>query len=164
MNVIPRGERNPWLIGWIGSIAVVLCANATLVVLAIATQPGLVNPDYYERGRRTERTIVSRAAAAPDWTLNLDIPADLRARLPATIRFVAVDRRGQPVTPEAVTFFAYRPADATRDFSLPMQAEGRGRYAARVTFPLPGVWDTLVAARQNGAEHTFSQRVVVAQP
>lgn len=157
-------RRNPWLIGWLGAIAVVLVANATLITLAIVTNPGLVTPDYYERGRATERAFVSRASHAPDWTVNLDTPAEVYAGRPVTIRFVLVDRRGQPVTPAAVTYCAYRPADAARDFAVPMIAEGRGRYAVTVSFPLPGVWDTLVAVRQDGAEQSYAQRITVARP
>ena len=156
--------RSPWVIGWIALIVVVLIANGTMIFLAIATNPGLVTEDYYERGRDMERTIVSRVETGPGWTMHIDTPADVRAAEATTVRYFVVDRAGQPVTPDEVTYFAYRPSDAAQDFSLPMLEEGKGRYAAKVTFPLGGVWDTLVAVRADGDEYVVGQRVSVAIP
>lgn len=158
--------RSPWVLGWIGLVAVVLLVNATMVTLAFVTNPGLVVDDYYERGRAVEQSIRSRAAAAPGWMLSTDIPTDLAAAQAATIRFFVVDQAGQPVTPDAVTFFAYRPADADQDFSVPMVEEGPGRYRAEVSFPLPGLWDTLVAVSAGDAEYHVDRRLSIlrAQP
>ncbi|MGD8207986.1 MAG: FixH family protein [Thiohalocapsa sp.] len=155
--------RSPWVIGWIALVAIVLGVNATMVVLAVATNPGLVREDYYERGRDVERTIVSRLESDAGWTMSIDTPADTRATEPTTIRFVVVDRAGQPVSPASVVYFAYRPSDAGMDFSVPMVEEAPGRFAARVAFPVGGVWDTLVQARDGGAAYAVSQRVSIAR-
>jgi nitrogen fixation protein FixH len=156
--------RNPWVIAWIGLIVVVLGVNITMVVLAIATNPGLIRDDYYESGRDVERTIQTRLAEGPQWTIRVDIPADIRAEAAAKVRFAAVDAVGQPVAAEEVTYFAYRPSDAARDFSLPMAQIGPGLFEAEVTFPLGGVWDTVVAVQQGDEEHAFGQRISVGQP
>jgi hypothetical protein len=63
-----------------------------------------------------------------------------------------------------VTYFAYRPSDAERDFSVPMIEEARGRYTAEVMFPLAGVWDTVAVVREGEEEYSVSQRVSVARP
>lgn len=157
--------RNPWIIGWIALIVIVLAVNATMVVLAIATNPGLVNDDYYESGREVERTIVSRVAETPGWTMSIDTPADVRAEVPTTVRFFVVDRAGQPVDADEVTYFAYRPSDASRDFSRPMVEEAPGRYAVELSFPIAGLWDTLVEAKAADSQHVLlDQRITVAQP
>ncbi|AGA90137.1 putative integral membrane protein linked to a cation pump [Thioflavicoccus mobilis 8321] len=156
--------RSPWLVGALGLIAVVLAVNATMVYLAVKTNPGLVKHDYYERGRAYERNLASRLAADPGWAMQLDVPEGVQAGVPTTVRFVVVDRVGQPVTPEQVVFYAYRPADADRDFSVPMFEEGLGRYAAQVEFPLIGVWDTLAAASLGADEHLVGGRVRVERP
>jgi nitrogen fixation protein FixH len=156
--------KNPWVIGWIAGVVVVLGVNITMVTLAIATNPGLIRDDYYERGRDVERTIQTRLAEGPQWTIQIDTPADIRAEAEARVRFAAVDRVGQPVEPDAVTYFAYRPSDAGRDFSLPMAAVGPGLYEAAVSFPLGGIWDTVVAVRQGEDEHIFAERISVGQP
>lgn len=156
--------RSPWVIGWIGLVLTVLAVNATMVVLAINTNPGLVRADYYEGGRDVERTIVTRLEHGPGWTMNIDTPADLQAKSPTTIRFFVVDQAGQPVTVEAVNYYAYRPANADRDIAMPMEQEAPGRYAVRLAFPLTGIWDTLVSVRDGDQEYSVAQRVSVARP
>jgi nitrogen fixation protein FixH len=156
--------RSPWVIGWVGLVVVVLGVNLTMVVLAVATNPGLVNDNYYERGQHYERTMMSRLARDPGWTLTADFPDDIRLNEPTTLRVFLVDKAGQPVSPEGVTFHAYRPSDKSMDFSAPMLEEGKGRYAARLSFPLYGVWDTLVAVRQGEDEYMTGARVSVARP
>lgn len=158
------GWNNRWVIGWIALIVVVLGVNITMVVLAIATNPGLVRADYYEGGRAVERSIQSRLAEGPEWTVRIDTPDDIRAEAPAKVGFAAVDKVGQPVHPDAVTYYVYRPSDAQRDFSLPMAAAGPGLFEVDVTFPLPGIWDTLVSVRHGDSEETFPQRISVARP
>jgi nitrogen fixation protein FixH len=159
-----RNWKNPWVLGWIGLVVVVLGVNITMVVLAIATNPGLIRDDYYERGRDVERTIMTRLAEGPQWTMRIDVPAGARAEQPTKVRFAVVDAVGQPVSPDRVTYFAYRPSDAHRDFSVPMERHAPGIYEAEVEFPLGGVWDTVVAIEQGGDEHSLGQRISVALP
>lgn len=154
--------RSPWFIAWVALVLVVLAVNATMILLAFVTNPGLVIDDYYERGRNVERTLASRLAEAPGWTMSLDTPADIAVGEATTVRFYVVDRVGQPVRPDAVTYYAYRPSDRSADFSLPMVEEAPGRYAVEVTFAMPGLWDTLVAAEAAGQEVVFDQRIGVA--
>ncbi|MGB5832785.1 MAG: FixH family protein [Thiohalocapsa sp.] len=156
--------RSPWVIGWMVLLLVVLAVNAVMIFLAFATNPGLVRDDYYESGRNVERTIITRQERGPGWTMNIDTPSDVRALEATIVRFVVVDKAGQPVAPDSVAYYAYRPSDAGLDFSLPMVEEAPGRYAARVQFPVGGVWDTLVEARNTNGEYAMSQRVSVAQP
>lgn len=156
--------RNPWVLGWIGLVLSVLTVNLTMVFVAIATNPGLVNDDYYDRGQNYEKTLVSRLAKDPGWTMRTDIPDDLKAGQSATILITLVDKAGQPVTPDQVTFFAYRPSDKSQDFSVPMVEVGSGQYSARLTFPLVGVWDSLIAIRQGEDEFTTGERLSVARP
>lgn len=154
--------RSPWFIAWISLVAVVLAVNATMITLAFVTNPGLVIDDYYERGRHVERTLATRRAEAPGWTMSLDTPADVSVGEETTVRFYVVDQAGQPVRPDAVTYYAYRPSDRSADFSLPMVEEAPGRYAVAVSFAMSGLWDTLVAAETGEHEVVFDQRIGVA--
>jgi nitrogen fixation protein FixH len=156
--------RSPWVVGWLALIVVVLAVNAVMIFLAFATNPGLVRDDYYEGGRDVERTIASRLEQGPGWTMQIDTPADVQEEKTTVVRFVVVDKVGQPASPDAVTYYAYRPSDVALDFSLPMVEEAPGRYAVEVRFPLAGIWDTLVAARHGDSEYSLSQRVSVARP
>ena len=156
--------RSPWVIGWVGLVVVVLGVNLTMVFLAVTTNPGLVNEDYYARGQDYEKTMMARRARDPGWTLTADFPPDIRLREPTMLRVFLVDKAGQPVSPGTLTFHAYRPSDKSLDFSLPMVEEAKGRFAVKVSFPVFGVWDTLVAVEQGGEEYTTGARLHVARP
>ncbi|NEX22068.1 FixH family protein [Thiorhodococcus mannitoliphagus] len=155
--------RSPWVLGWIGLVVTVLGVNITMVYLAFTTSPGLVNVDYYERGQHYEQTLLSRKARAPQWIIEADIPAALMVDKPEWIRVFLVDQAGQPVDPDAVTLYAYRPSDAGRDFSVAMTREDRGRYVAKASFPLVGVWDTLIAVNSGEDEYSIGERVSVSR-
>lgn len=156
--------KSPWVVAWIALVLSVLGVNGVMVYLAIATNPGLVAEDFYDRGQNYERTMLSKEARNPGWTLRADIPGEIVAGVSSPIRFLLVDKAGQPVTPESVQLFVYRPSDATRDFSVAMTEEGPGRYLANVSFPLIGAWDTLVAAQHGEDEYHVGQRVNVRRP
>jgi nitrogen fixation protein FixH len=156
--------RSPWVIGWIGLILLVLTANLIMVYLAIKSNPGLVVEDYYERGQDYERTMVSRLARDPGWLMNLDVPETITAGTIHRMHFVLVDKAGQPVDPDGVTLFAYRPSDAARDFSVDMAAEAEGRFKAEISFPLIGTWDLLVSVRSGEDEYNLGERISVAKP
>lgn len=156
--------KSPWVIAWIGLVVVVLGVNITMVVLAISSNPGLVVEEYYEKGQDYERTVISRLANDPGWEMKADVPSEVKAGEPSMIRFFVVDKAGQPVTPDEVTLFGYRPSDASRDFSADMVVEDKGRFGVQVTFPLMGVWDMLITARTGEDEHSLSKRITVSRP
>ena len=159
-----RAWKSPWVFAWVALVIAVLGVNAVMVYLAVATDPGLVVRDYYERGQHYERTMFSKNARDPGWVLHADMPADIVVGQRTRIHFFVVDKAGQPVTPKSVELFAYRPSDATRDFSAVMTEEGPGRYMADVSFPLIGVWDTLVAIRNGDDEYQVGKRIEVLRP
>ncbi|VFN01859.1 MAG: Nitrogen fixation protein FixH [Candidatus Kentron sp. G] len=147
---------------------IILCANATMIYLAIDTNPGLVVVDYYDRGQNYERTVLTRQALSRKLSLQLDVPPEIEQGEPATFRFTGTDNEGRLIEPDAVTLYAYRPSNCAHDFSLPMTKTtpvtkaGKGSYLARTTFPLQGVWDIVIAVEQDGVKHNVARRVMVA--
>lgn len=156
--------RSPWVIGWVVLLGTVLAVNAVMITLAFVTSPGLLFSNAYERGQSLEQTITSRAREAPAWTMRIDTPPDLVAGQEGTVRFFVVDRVGQPVRATQVTWQAFRPSDAALDFTMPMVEEAPGRYAARVRFPAPGVWDTLVTVQAGEQQSAAETRIQVQRP
>jgi nitrogen fixation protein FixH len=153
--------KSPWVIGWIALVMVVLIVNVGLVTLGIATNPGLVVDNFYDRGQNYEKTWASKQARDPGWVLHADIPGDLVVGEPTSLRFFLVDKAGRPAPVEEAHFYAYRPSDAHRDFDLPMIEEGPGRYRVDINFPLVGAWDTLIAVRHGGEEFNHGRRIQV---
>jgi nitrogen fixation protein FixH len=156
--------RSPWLIGWFALVATFLAVNGVMIYLAITTNPGLVVEDYYDRGQYYEHNLASKLAQDPGWSMRVDLSQGFKAGEPQVLRFSVSDNEGQAVAVDAVRFYAYRPSDVGKDFSLPMKEEAPGRYVAEVSFPLIGIWDTLFVARLGADEHSIGQRLIVARP
>lgn len=158
--------RNPWAVVWVLVVFVILSVNGVMVYLAASSSPGLVQKDYYERGRNYEKTIQSRRALANTLSLGIQIPSVIRQGEPATFVLVDTGEAERPLRPDTATLYAYRPSDCDRDFSVPMEKivteNGTEQVAAHVVFPLKGVWDVIVSAEQGGIEYDAARRVVVA--
>jgi len=153
--------KSPWIWGWISLVVVVLIVNVIFVILGFSTNPGLVVDNFYDRGQDFEKHWASRLARDPGWILQVDVPQDLTVGESSVLRFFLVDKAGRPARIDNAHFYAYRPSDARRDFDLPMTEEGPGRYRVEVSFPLVGVWDTLVAVRQGDEEFNLGRRITV---
>ena len=125
-NVKTPAWKSPWVIGWVALVVVVLAVNLTMVYFSMSTGPGLVVEDYYERGQDYEKTMFSKRAKDPGWHMNIDLPKHPIAGNHTPINFTIVDKAGVPVEPDGVTFYAYRPSDAARDFSVPWRSRPRG--------------------------------------
>ncbi len=156
--------KSPWLIGWVLLILVVLGVNLIMVYLAMKTNPGLVTEDYYERGQDYEKTRFSKEANDPGWHMNIDMPKKLYAGNDIPFSFTVLDKAGVPVKPDSVTFYAYRPSDAKRDFSLPMERVAAGLYSVKAKFVLKGVWDVLVSVKHGDEEYNHGRRLNLLAP
>lgn len=139
----PRAWRNPWVIGWVSLILVVLGVNIFMISLAFITSPGLVVKDYYEQGRDYEQTINQKLAAwnALDWTVQNDFPTKPIMQQSQTYRVSLVDKQGLPLTQSKIIFKAYRPSDVAADFSQEMHEVHPGIYETKATFQLKGAWE-----------------------
>lgn len=150
-----RALRNPWVLGWLALVAVVLGVNIFMISLAFITNPGLVSEDYYEKGRSYERTVQQRAAtrSALGWDLALQAPEHIVWQRPAGFRLHVADKVGLPLGGATVTVHAFRPSDADADFTMPLAEVAPGQYVGDLEFPLKGKWDLVVEVKQ--AEHSY---------
>lgn len=156
--------RNPWVVGWIALVVVVLSVNVFMISMAFLTSPGLVTEDYYEKGQDYEKTINSRIAArnALGWDLNLDMDAKPAMNRPALFRMTAVDKVGLPLRDADVTVHAYRPSDAAADFDRKLEEGLPGQYSGDISFPLKGIWDLQVIIVRGDERYEVSRRISVA--
>lgn len=159
----PQGKRNPWVIGWFGIIGIFLSVNAIFIVFAITSNPGLVTEDYYEQGRLYEKNAIKRFAEQNRlrWESKLEVPDAISLNTPGTYRFSAVDSRGLPIRNADVKIIAYRPSDATADFTTTLKSIGPGLYQASLSFPLPGVWDLNIKIQRGEDKMEMVQRLSV---
>ncbi|MCW8944321.1 MAG: FixH family protein [Sedimenticola sp.] len=151
--------RSPWVLGWFGLLVVFLLANFVMIYLAVDRSPGLVVDDYYERGQDYEKNRLKRQARNPGWKMKLKAPEFVDVAVPTRYSIKITDKAGYPVSPDSVTFYAYRPANAKLDFSVPMQTVDSGVFEAEVSFPNLGVWDILISAKQGEDEYNLPHRI-----
>lgn len=161
-----RAWSNPWVLGWVGSLALVILVNAIFIVTAFRTNPGLVDANYYERGRDHERNFQKKRETANrlGWDMRLDASNPPEVDVPVRYSLNLVDSIGMPVDDVEVSLVAYRPSDASADFSLPMTRSSAGLYGAELEFPLKGVWDLTATVRKGDDELTTTRRFRVLGP
>ena len=145
--------RSPWFIAWIGLLLAFVIANGIMIFLATDRSPSLVVEDFYERGQDYERNMLKRLARDPGWNMKIMAPEFIDIAKPALFRFNVTDKAGNPITPDSVTLYAYRPSDADEDFALPMQQVAPGQYQVVASFPLLGVWEILVSVKNGEDEY-----------
>lgn len=158
--------RNPWVLGWIAGIAFVLLVNVGFIITAVFTNPGLVDKNYYERGRNFEQEFVTmqKARNRLGWQMKLDAVHAPHVNQPVRYTFTVVDRAGVPVEGDRALLKAYRPSDASADFEQKMERVAPGVYSAELSFPLKGIWDlTAILHRNEDALH-ITQRISVQSP
>ena len=159
----PNGWRNPWMIGLLGLIVVVLLVNITFITLAFVTNPGLVTEDYYEKGKDHEQNVKKRIEARSKlgWTFNTDFPQGPVIYRRELYRVNAVDKAGMPLSKADVLLKAYRPSDASADFNIEMSETIPGVYEAMVAFPLKGLWEVTIDIKRGEDVYDFTRRASV---
>jgi nitrogen fixation protein FixH len=152
--------RNPWVLGLLTFLLVFLSANAIFIYLAFKSAPDLVVDDFYERGEAYEQTLerIDREKAL-GWSGTLLLPAGSRVNQQQSYEALIQGKNSSSLLLDSVTLFAYRPSDATADFSVDMQKTASGSYIADVSFNLPGTWDIIVEAKQGENEFVITKRI-----
>ncbi len=158
--------RNPWFLSLLGIVVVFLVVNATFIVFAVSTNPGLVSDDYYEQGREYEKNATTLLAARNNlhWTSKLEIPKIIYTNTPANYRFSAVDSRGVSIMDADVKFILYRPSDANVDFVQAVEQIAPGLYQTKLRFPLQGIWDLNLKVISGDDVFQQTRRVSVQRP
>jgi nitrogen fixation protein FixH len=158
--------RNPWVLGWLGLLVTVLAVNVAFIVTAFKTSPGLVDEDYYEKGRSVEEHFQRRIEARNrlGWDINIQAPDEIMIGKPTNFHVNIVDKVGMPLNDAEVSLQAYRPSDATADLNVKMDFVSHGIYQTRLVLPLKGIWDLKVKVARGEDELDTSRRISVQAP
>ncbi len=156
--------RNPWVIGWLALLLLVLIINGGMIITAFKTSPGLVQDDYYEQGRDYERTVLQLVEARKrlGWKVLLE-PGVVVVAKPATLEVIVNDREGAPVTGLSGHLQLYRPSDRGQDQVVSLSEISPGYYQASYTLMLKGVWDLLLTLQSSEDKYVVEQRISVRE-
>jgi nitrogen fixation protein FixH len=72
---------------------------------------------------------------------------------PATLKVVAKDRKGDPLTGAVVTGQFLRPADSRLDIDFTMQEKRPGVYQTNLKLPAAGLWNLVLQLRKHAEFH-----------
>ncbi len=159
----PKALKNPWVIGWLTLVGVVLAVNIGFISLAFITNPGLVDKDYYEKAEDYEKNMLKyrTARAALGWTYQAAFPNNPVINTKTLYRLSLVDKTGQPLTAATVKLVAYRPSDASADFEVSLSEINAGIYEGYVTYPLKGIWEITAAIVRGDDKYDFTRRASI---
>ena len=144
-----KALRNPWVIGWLSILLLVIMVNAAFIITAFMTNPGLVDENYYEKGQDHERTVQTKIAnrARLGWQIELKTSDKIAVSKTTTIHVDLKNRDGDLISADRVMLNAYRPSDVNADFRQNMENLAPGRFVTTIKFPLKGIWDITATVR-----------------
>ncbi len=159
------GLRNPWLLGMLLLIVVVLAVNATFIWYATHNQSSLIDREYKTKDRKSNTQLLSELGRqqALGWETSINKPKVLIQGQPTMYEIVVKDKEGKPVSGE-MEVEAYRAADASKDFITVFKEVSAGSYQGYISFPLKGYWELHIHLKQGENEVTVdTQRFKVAE-
>jgi len=147
-----KGLRNPWFLGLIALIMLVLAVNGAFIWFATHHRSSLVDRDYSTNDRKSNDAVINdlQAQKALAWKATINQPKNIVMNLPIEYEIGVVDKTGAPVS-GTVEVQAYRASDESRDFAIPFTEISPGNYRGLLTFPLKGYWELRIRITR-GAE------------
>lgn len=145
-------SRSRWPLAIGVSLSVVFAVNMAFLALAVWSDDGLVDDNYYEKGLKYGERI--KEARELGWSISLfaqDNGAGMK-----DVAVSLLDRDGRALNGAKVTLLAMRPAKAGLDAVLELKNDA-GLYKGRLSLPLKGWWDFKVTATIDNmsVEETF---------
>src|SRR5512135_1233270 len=137
------GLRNPWVWGMLVLITIVLAVNSTFIWFATkGTRSTLVDRDYQTGNRQSNESMLKdlRQQHALSWQTEIKKPESVVMGIPTVYEIAVKDREGKPVS-GVMEVVAYRPSDASKDFTTTFKEVAAGGYQGYIAFPLKGYWE-----------------------
>lgn len=153
-----RGHWIPWV--FIGLFGVVLAANGTMIVIALATWTGLETTDAYQKGLTYNHTLgAAEAQAALGWQVGFSF-AQTGARR-GLIEVSLEDRNSHLIKNATVQAELVRPTHGGHDLMVDLPYQRGGKYRQEIELPLAGQWDVRITAIEGGQPYRLSERIYV---
>jgi len=159
----PKALKNPWVLGWLALVIIVLAVNIGFISLAFITNPGLVDKNYYENAEDYEQNLVKyrTARASLGWNYQADFPGNPIINQKSLYRLTVVDKAGLPLTDAKINIMAYRPSDASADFEVSLSEVDAGIYEGEITYPLKGIWEITTNIEREADLYNFTRRASI---
>lgn len=159
------GFKNPWVIGMLALVLVVLTVNGAFIWLSTHNRSTLVDREYKSKDRKTGAVFLNELGTqqALAWKTSINWPKKVIKDEPTRYEITVEDRNGQPVRGEVIVE-AYRAADASKDFTTRFSEVSIGHYQEFITFPLKGYWELHIrVVRGDEVFSVNTDRLLVAE-
>lgn len=159
------GLRNPWLLGILALIVLVVGVNTVFIWFATNNPSAVVDREYKTKDRKTNAQVLSELGRqqALAWQTTIKKPGEPVQGQPVMYEISVVDKEGRPVSGE-MAVEAYRAADASKDFSTAFNEVSAGNYQGYITFPLKGYWELHIHLKRGTDEFSVETgRIKVAE-
>lgn len=144
-----KAWRNPWVLGMVGLIIMVLVVDGFFIWLSTHNRSTLVDHEYSTKDRRSDSAELREITVhrALGWQTTVTPPPNIVMNTPAAYEILVTDRSGAPVS-GTMEVEAYRPSDAEADFTTPFAAVAPGVYRGSISFPLKGYWELRIRVKR----------------
>lgn len=141
--------KNPFVIGWLVMLVLVLSVNLFMVNMAIVTNPGLVKNDL-DHAEASVVQILQREKKleALGWALDLQLPIMKQGEPAQVVARIYDKKRGGTIVGDEATLFYYRPADKRADGQVILKRQPDGTFAGTLQLPLKGKWDLILEIKK----------------
>lgn len=153
-------KRSAWPLTIAVFLGVVFAVNFTLLYLALSSDDGLAEKDYYEKGLTYNSTLLNEKELG--WDIELSFDGTPGARPAHSVNVRIYDRAGAGLEGAAVKVTLRRPTSDRYDRVFDLAGSGAGpSYSGAIAIPLPGIWDLRVTAGKDGHEMEKTFRIHV---
>lgn len=154
--------KNPFVIGWVVILVIVVTVNFFMVSMAIVTNPGLVVKDYYEQGKNMDSILAGQKRMEEmGWQLQVDMPTLIEAE-EQKITMQVLDANGRPFNVDTATLYYYRPSDRSLDGKIEMlETSKTGQYQQTFSLPLKGKWDLIMEVHKGEDRFNIGRPIMV---
>ena len=135
LNTAPRWYQEPWPWILMSGPAIVVIAGFATAYLAVVSNDGLVEDDYYKQG-----LAVNQSMARSHQADALGMQAQIVLGDDGTLIRVFLRAKEGILLPEMVTLKIGHPTRAGIDQILNLRSDGAGFYAGNLEAPLSGRW------------------------
>jgi len=172
MSEIKKDERNwsvawknPFVIGWVAILTIVVSVNFFMVSMAIVTNPGLVIDDFYEKGKNMDKVLAERKRMEKiGWQLNIDLPI-LSQGKSDTVKLIVLDKENHPFNVDSAILYYYRPSDRKLDGEQALVATGTvGEYETELVLNTKGKWDVIMEVKKGELVFNMGRSIMVQDP
>lgn len=153
-----KKKSSPWPIAIAASLAVVFIVNFTFLYLAVKTEDGLTDKNYYEKGLFYNSSLQDEKSLG--WKIEVSFVNIPEVESSNGIMVNIRDTAGAPVGGALVKIVLKRPASDRFDRVFELVPAGSA-YNGSISMPVPGWWDIEVKAKKDGKEMEKTFRIKV---